>query len=356
MASFAARRVAMKLPRIGPRLRVALQLGASVALLAFLISRLDWQRSLTLIRGAAPLLLAAVVAIQTADRLLMALKWHQLLRVLDSRLGRWGAIRVYYESTFIGFALPLGGLGPDIVRFVRLRNRGIDPHVTLASIVMERLNGVVATLALVAIGLVVLAGLAPQPALREFALVSAAIASVSGAVAATLIFYPGLGRGIFRLLKRPAAIDTARFAKYVEAARAYSARRATLAINLGLSMIEQTAPVFTLWVGSHALGAPVPWIVCLAVAPVAVVIQRLPLTYAGLGLREGSAAALLVALGYDYSAALVLLMTLFVMFFISLLPGAVILATSGRPRLEAPNARAPVDQVSLGANRPSPPE
>jgi len=86
-----------------------------------------------------------------------------------------------------------------------------------------------------------------------------------------------------------------------------------------------------MWVASHAVGAPLPWIVCFAVAPVAVIIQRLPLTYAGLGLREGSAAALLVALGYDYSAALTLLMTTFAMFLIALLPGAIILATQGRP-------------------------
>lgn len=343
----------LKLPQIGPRLRVVLQLGAAVALLAFLFSRLDWQRSLALIRGAEPLLLATVVLIQMADRVLMALKWHQLLRVLDARLGRWGAIRVYYESTFIGFALPLGGLGPDIVRFVRLRSRGIDPHVTLASMVMERLNGVVATLALIIVGLAVLARLAPQPPLRDFALAAGAAAAVAGAIVAGLIFHPAFGRGLFRLLirllKLPAASVSARFAKYEEAAAAYSARRTTLAINLGLSMIEQTAPVFTMWVGSHALGAPLPWIVCLAVAPVAVIIQRLPLTYAGLGLREGSAAALLVALGYDYSAALVLLMTLFVMFLIALVPGAIILVAQGRPRVEAPYERT-------AAGRPLPPE
>lgn len=338
--------MALKLPRIGPRLRIALQLGASIALLTFLISRLDWQRSLALIRAAEPLLLAAVIAIQTADRMLMALKWHQLLRVLDGRLGRWGAIRVYYESTFIGFALPLGGLGPDIVRFVRLRSRGIDPHVTLASMVMERLNGVVATLALIVVGLAVLARLAPQAALREFALIAAIGAGIAGMIGAALIFHPASGRGLFRLLKRPALLENPRFSKYLEAARAYSARRRTIAVNLGLSLIEQTAPVFTMWVGSHALGAPLPWLVCLAVAPVAVIIQRLPLTYAGLGLREGSAAALLVALGYDYSAALILLMTLFVMFFISLLPGAIILATSGRPRADPPY---------LAADRPLPP-
>jgi uncharacterized membrane protein YbhN (UPF0104 family) len=280
-----------------------------------------------------------------ADRVLMALKWHQLLRVLDERLGRWGAIRVYYESTFIGFALPLGGLGPDIVRFVRLRSRGIDPHVTLASMVMERLNGVLATLALVVVGFAVLAGLAPQPALQNFALVAGAGAAAAGAVFTGLIFHPAFGRGLFRLLIRllrlPTASVSARFARYAEAAAAYAARRTTLAVNLCLSMIEQTIPVFTMWVGSHALGAPLPWIVCLAVAPVAVIIQRLPLTYAGIGLREGSAAALLVALGYDYSDALVLLMTLFVMFLIALVPGAIILATQGRPTVDARQEQAP---------------
>lgn len=320
----------LKLPQIGPRLRLVLQLAAAGAVLAFLFSQLDWQRSLALIRGADPLLLAGVVMIQMADRVVMALKWHQLLRVLDPRLSRWAAIRVYYESTFIGFALPLGGLGPDVVRFVRLRGHGIDPHVTLASMVMERLNGVVATLALTVVGLAVLAQLAPQPALRDFALIAAAGAGVTGALAAGLIFHPPLARGLLRLLRLPAPSASGRLAKYIEAANAYAARRALLAGNLGLSMIEQTAPVFTMWVGSHALGAPLPWIVCLAVTPVAVMIQRLPLTYAGLGLREGSAAALLVALGYDYSAALVLLMTTFAMFLIALLPGAIILMTNGR--------------------------
>lgn len=320
----------MKL-HLEPKIRVALQLCVSVGLLAFLLSRLDWQRSLLMIRGANPLLLASILMVHAADRVLMALKWHQLLRVLDDRLERRSAIAVYYESTFIGFALPLGGFGPDIVRFVRLRGRGIDSHVTLSSIVMERLNGALATLAFITVGCVVLARLAPPPGLRHFALISAIVAGVAGLIGATLIFYPALGRALIRLFKLPASLETGRFAKYVAAAREYSRKRLTLAINLGLSLIEQMTPVFTMWIASHALGAPLPWLVCLAVSPVAVIIQRLPLTYGGLGLREGSAAALLVVLGYDYSTALVLLMTLVVMFLISLLPGAIVLATAGRP-------------------------
>src|SRR5690606_22108111 len=101
-------------------------------------------------------------------------------------------------------------------------------------------------------------------------------------------------------------------------------RRRVLAMNLGLSLLEQTAAVWAYWVGSRALGTPLPLAVCLAVAPVVAVVQRLPISYGGLGLREASAAALLVALGYDYSESLVLLMLMFVVFFVSLLPGAVI--------------------------------
>ncbi len=327
----------MKL-RIGPRTRVTLQLAASVALLAYLLSRIDWQQSRVLIAGANTFLLASMVLVHILDRILMALKWHQLLRVLDDRLDRRGSIAVYYESTFVGFALPLGGLGPDIVRFLRLKSRGIDPDVTLASMVMERLNGVIATFVFIMAGCVVLAALVPHPALRNFAIAAAIVAAGAVAVGTALIFHPPFGRALVRLLKLGPSIQSGRLAKYVGAARAYSSRRLTLAINLGLSVIEQTTPVFTMWIASYALGAPLSWLVCLAITPVAVIIQRLPLTYGGLGLREGSAAALLVVFGYDYSTALVLLMTLLVMFLISLLPGAIVLATSGRPVVRGASA------------------
>ena len=340
----------MKVPRIGTKLRVTLQLTASMALFAFLISRLDWQRSLVLIRGAEPLLLATIVLIQSADRVLMALKWKLLLHVLDHRLGAWGAIRVYYESTLIGYALPLGGLGPDIVRFVRLRGCGINPHVTLASIVMERAIGAVATLVFIFVGFVVLAQLAPEPQLMRFAVIAAWCAALGAVLAIVLIFHAPTALRLIRVLRLESLIRSERFGKYTGAARSYSARPGVLVVNLMLSMIEQTAPLLTMWVASHALGTPVPWVVCLAVAPVAVIVQRLPVTYAGLGLREGSAAALLVALGYGYSEALLLLMTVTVMFLISLVPGAIILAMRGRPRLEATESALPLVQTGAVAD------
>jgi len=311
----------------------------SLGLLALLVSRVDWSRSLPLVARADPWLLLVLLVIYAADRMLMALKWRQLLRVLDPRLGPMGAVRVYYESSFVGFAMPLGGLGPDLVRYVRLLKLGIAPHVTLVSMVMERLVGFVATLALAAIGLGVLARLAAGSALGDFAAIASIAALIASAIAAGAVFHPLAVRVGERLVRRFRRI-AGKAAKHVEAARAFASRRRLLGTNLGLALLEQTTPVWTYWIGSRALDTPLSLAACLAVAPVTIIIQRLPVSYGGLGLREGSAAALLVALGYDYSEVLVVLMTLFVVFVVSLLPGAVIFRRSPRLADPPPTPRA----------------
>jgi len=318
--------------------RVILQLAVSLGLLALLVSQVDWSRSVPLLARANPWLVLALLVIYAADRVLMALKWRQLLRVLDPRLGKLGAVRVYYESTFVGFAMPLGGLGPDIVRYVRLTRLGIAPHVTLVSMGMERLVGFVATILLAAVGLAVLSALVSGSTLGDFAAAASACALAATSLAAVALFHPRAIDVGERLIARSRRIAH-RAKNYVDAARAFASRRRLLVLNLGLSMLEQTTPVWTYWIGSRALETPFSLAACLAVAPVTIVIQRLPLSYGGLGLREGSAAALLVALGYDYSEVLIVLMMLFVVFIVSLLPGAVIFMRS--PRLaEAPTPRA----------------
>ncbi len=117
------------------------------------------------------------------------------------------------------------------------------------------------------------------------------------------------------------------------AARAYSSRRLTLAINLGLSMIEQTdAGVYYVDRVVCTNGAALSWMVCLAVAPVAGhhSASAADLWRSGVT-KEAPQRRCSSRLAMTISTALVLLMTQVVMFLISLLPGAIVLATNGRP-------------------------
>lgn len=341
----------MQISSAGRTLRTGLKIAVSVCLLALLFSQVDWARAAPLVLGVHPLAIIALIAIYSADRVLMALKWHQLLHVLDTRLSRIAAVRVYYESTFVGLAMPLGGLGPDIVRYVRLRRHVIPSHVTLVSILMERYIGLVAMLTLVVVGFAVLSVIAPGPALARFARVTAAGALVGGLATVLALLIPALRRTAWRLLAKSQRIRGA-LHQHATAAGAYASRGGVLAVNFGLSLLEQTTPIWTYWVGSRALGTPLPLAVCVAVAPVIGVITRLPISYGGLGLREGSAAALLVALGYDYSESLVLLLLLFVMFFVSLLPGAVIFKRSPPAEKIVPDTCSPPGEPNVQDARP----
>jgi len=73
-----------------PPIRLLLSRVARVLLLALFV---DWDRLGARLAAANPLLMLAVVALATADRLLMAWKWWLLVRGRDVTLGLWAAIR-----------------------------------------------------------------------------------------------------------------------------------------------------------------------------------------------------------------------------------------------------------------------
>jgi hypothetical protein len=63
-----------------------------------------------------------------------------------------------------------------------------------------------------------------------------------------------------------------------------------------------------------------------------------------------------IALGYDYSAALLVLMTQVTMFLISLLPGAIALVLNGPQRVDAPSQAVLRSELGINADRHVPRE
>ena len=342
-ASCGQHKARVKLPKLPPKVKTSLQIAVSLLVLSVLLSRLDSERSLEVLREANPAWLLLVLALFALDRVLMAIKWRQLINLLGSAISRIDAILIYYQSNFVGFALPFGGLGPDIIRFLTMRSRGSDPHLVLSSIVMERVIGLIATAAVVLVSALVFAKLVAEPRMQIFALAIGAATAGGGLLIATIVFLPAAQRLITRVFgsgkKLEQQTDTeekqTRLEKYVGAARVYSQERPALTYNLLLALIEQLIKVGVYYATARALSLPISLEVCLAVAPLASLAQRIPISYAGIGLREGAATALFVALGVDYSEALLLMLTQFIVFVISLLPGAIVTASSGIPRTTA---------------------
>jgi len=304
------------------RAKFFLRVLVSAGILYVLFRQLNWQRASEIVAEANLLWVVPPAVVMICDRCWMAWKWRMLLAVLGPVPSLYDAVRVYYVSSFQGIAIPLGGLGPDIVRYVHLRSSEVSRHSVAISIVMERAIGILATGAVAVLGGILLTqkvGAVGGAGVMTGVLLTGGIGS---AVLGGLLFSPRIQKGIYRLLTRSSILaqnDT--FKRFAEALRKYRDAPGAMFLNLVLALIEQLFPVLVLFLGGIAFQVSVTFVDCLAVVPISTLLERLPLSYAGVGIREGALVFLFGLLGVAYSDVLILSSAMFILFLITLLPG-----------------------------------
>lgn len=337
------------------RTKTLIQIGVSLAIVTVLYYRLDWAEAQALVRGANPFLLAVPVVVSAVDRVWMAWKWRLLLAVLCRPPSVLEAIRVYYVSSFQGVALPLGGLGPDILRYFHLRSHGVSAHAVTVSIVIERILGLVATIVAGVIGLIALQRELGADAGVPGGLMWLLLALLGASIAFFLSLFHDRSRPrIYRVLGlRPARGRLGRHPaaqKVVEAIERFRSVPGRVVANLLLSITEQLFSVISLYVAALALRIPLTITQCLAVAPLTVLAQRIPIGYAGIGIREGALVVLLGLFGVAYADIIVLSSALLLTFLVSLLPGAV--WSLGLGRVGQPGAKLVVEPTRQVGEQP----
>src|SRR3954469_11004932 len=100
--------------------------------------------------------LAALLLLATLERLFMGLRWGVLLRLAGVRLPLLRAVRLFYQASAVGTLLPTH-LGGDLLRGWWAVREGAPGHPVAASLVMERLLGLVSAANWAVLGAVLLA-------------------------------------------------------------------------------------------------------------------------------------------------------------------------------------------------------
>ena len=140
----------MNRPSRGTLLRLTFALG----LAAYLLYRADPGQVADALVGIDWKWLGAAVALVFADRALMALRWIWLLSPIDAdKRPPFGALmRIFFVSTFIGTFLPMS-IGSDAVRSWHLAEGGVPMPQAIASVLMDRVLGILSILIAAALGL-----------------------------------------------------------------------------------------------------------------------------------------------------------------------------------------------------------
>jgi len=252
-----------------------------------------------------------------------AFRWHVLLKVQKIRLSLPRLSGLFFIGMFYNQFLP-GGTGGDIIKSYYLLKETPDKKAgALLAVVFDRFIGLVALVAITATLISVRYDfLSQKPETRNLLWLLLFLLGTSIAFLLATFVISG-----FKLLHSLPAHFPGRD-KLIEISAAYHlyARhwRATL-VAFCASLVAHLATFTTFLFAAYALGAPVPLVDFFAVMPVERTISALPISFAGIGLREKVLQIMLNGLcGVPEAKAILIGSLSFLIILVCCLPGALV--------------------------------
>ncbi|MGE5246414.1 MAG: lysylphosphatidylglycerol synthase transmembrane domain-containing protein [Betaproteobacteria bacterium] len=260
------------------------RLTVAVALTAVLLWKAHPEAVLHVAAHAGVGWIGAAVLLVLVDRGLMAYRWLVLLCPIDERPPFAAVIRVFFVSTFLGTFLP-ASVGGDAVRAYGLARLRVAPGPAVASVLMDRLLGVL-SIVLVGIAGLIAAGGGGLMSNRAIDL-SLAVAIAACAAAGLVVFSERAAALATAVAMRlPSAGLRKVAASLTQATRAYSRHHGPLATVLGASIGVQLLRITQAWCLGRALGIAAPPAVYFTFIPLILLVMLLPVSINGIGTSQ----------------------------------------------------------------------
>jgi uncharacterized protein (TIRG00374 family) len=268
-------------------LQTALQYGGSALILYFLFRFLPahqvWQ---TLGRLSRKLWILAIAG-YLAAHVIGAFKYRLVLNMGGAGMSLRNSARCYFAGLFGSLFLP-SLIGGDILRIAMALRVGRSRAGVLLGSVVDRISDFSALAILAALGALLVPG-GLDPANRKIFLLVSAVGVVAFVTLAILIAFLPVRWFSYKLRRK--------FVRLREAGRSIIRQPGTMLYALAMSTAVQLAFISLNVRLAKACGLDLPFRVWLFAWPLAKLCAALPVTQAGIGVREAATAALLLPFG-----------------------------------------------------------
>jgi len=306
------------------------KIAVSIALLAFLFSKIDTARLWTSARKASLPWLVVALGVQTLNLIASTWRWRLLLDAQDVRLKSRTLLGSYLVATFFNNFLP-SNVGGDVIR---IRDTvGATRSKTLATtiVLVDRALGLMALVLISAVGATAAARYYGSGASPIWPSWLWAFFLVAAAITAPVVYAPeGFGRLLQPLtIVHPEWVGK-RIDKLTEALSRFRERPSALAgCFSGAVFVQGLMVVFYLAV-VYALKIPITASELAVIVPISLVVQMLPVSVNGLGLREATFSFYFTRLGLPIESAVLLSLMGAAVLMVFSLSGAAVYVSRGR--------------------------
>ena len=301
------------------RLRTALKLLLTFALLVIVISRMELEKFSETLSSMDPSWVLLALSLQLLAAFPAVQRWRLILRSFEVRMGFLPLLKLALIGSFFNLFLPTG-IGGDFIRgFYLARNVGRGVSSILTTILLERSSGLCALLLIGTISSA-LSGLEISgfPAVYLFLILLTGYTLIN-----LLLFLPWIHTQIDLLLKRW-GFDSlaARMELIYQGLQALRRDGKTLGGSLVLSLIVQFNSILIVWILAQAIGATASFSTFLIFIPLINLTLMIPLTIGGIGLREGAYYLLFAQVGLPAEMSVTLSLMTYLVLLLAGLSGA----------------------------------
>jgi uncharacterized protein (TIRG00374 family) len=251
----------------------------------FILQRVDTSAILVTLSQSDARYLALMIVLAFFDRYLMAYKWAMLLRAQGAPLSNAEAFRIYIASTFIGTFLPVG-IGADVFKLTRTTLGGHRLDTVTASIIMERVLGLLSVTVLAIAALFILVLRQETQFQQLFALMWLLLFVLLALLVVTVkVNTFGL---LHRYMRRLQRYKIARIMRDIRLEYQVLGQNKTVMMRFFLlSIFEHAVLSFIHFLGGQALGLGIAPVYFFAIIPVSSLLRNMPISISAIGVQEG---------------------------------------------------------------------
>jgi uncharacterized membrane protein YbhN (UPF0104 family) len=264
-----------------------IRIGVSVLLLSWIAYRTDWGEVGGKFASLRIEMWFAAVGVYALSQLACARRWQLFARELQFEHSLPQYCAYYLIGLFFSLLLPTS-VGGDVMRVWYLNGDSGRKWAAIATVFLERLNGLLILIAVACLGVVI------SPVALPWWM-SASVWSIAGAALLALAATP--------LLQQWQRLPVAR-REQLKLFQELMRSPKVFVESTSLSILVQIAGVLILWCLGEALGMNVPIAYYCVLGPLVSLLMLLPISVNGMGVREGATVMLLASVGVDAASAL----------------------------------------------------
>ncbi len=274
-------------------------LGPALLLLFLLNSDLKELGAILWSADPWPIIIALILMLPFL--VVKAWRWQRILRELGLDLPLLAATNLYTVGIYLASITP--GQSGDLIKAWYLKERGQSLAPALLSVVLDRLFDMIVMAILAVIGLISLGQLLPNPKLQ-----AAAVALMIVGLVVMITFIGARGPRKWVLTYFLPAFLPQRLHTSLER---WNNQLSTLALHPGLiipcgvaSLLSVFFTLYRLWLLFIALDVHIPFFSFVGASALTAILQVLPISIAGVGVRDAVLLAIVIPYGYSQEQAL----------------------------------------------------